>query len=501
MKVNVTIAKNTSDQDKNFVIFIKQDLTIGLFSKELDAKFDSLISNTIQNNKDSIGKFGNINTINHYDSTQKRFYNILIIGTGEKSLESFQIEELGGKIFKTAKSHKLHKISILCENYFNEECASIVSGLYLASYRFHKYLTKKPEDYVDFDLNSIELITNNNESELEKLIEEKHNIAYGVFTARDYVSEPPNILYPESYADSIVEKLDPLGVDVEILDERKMAELGMGAILGVGQGSEKESRLVIMKYNGADDSVLPIALAGKGVTFDTGGISIKPSMNMHDMKYDMGGSATVVGTIEALARCKAKTNVVGIVGLVENMPSGTAQRPGDIVKTMSGQTAEVLNTDAEGRLVLADVVWYVQEKYQPQLVIDVATLTGAVLIALGNTFAGCFANDDELADNLISAGKEVNERLWRLPLDKEYDQMLRSDVADVANITTPGGYAGSSTAAHFIGRFIKKDMKWAHLDIAGMAWTKKGTDICPKGAVGYGVRLLSQFIKNHYESK
>ncbi|NRB11570.1 MAG: leucyl aminopeptidase, partial [Rickettsiaceae bacterium] len=327
--------------------------------------------------------------------------------------------------------------------------------------------------------------------------------AMRVLLARDCDNEAPNNYYPASYAEKIVDELDPLGVDVEVIGEREMTNLGMGALLGVGQGSANESKMVIMKYYGSEDEDEdPICFVGKGVTFDTGGISLKPPASMHEMKYDMGGSAAVVGALKALALRKAKVNVVGIVGLVENMPGGNAQRPGDIVTTMSGQTVEVLNTDAEGRLVLCDCVWYLQENFKPKCVIDLATLTGAILISLANTYAGCFANNDELAKNLISSSLKTDEKLWRMPLHKEYNEMLKSPVADIANIGGERGMAGSSTAAHFIERFIKKDVKWAHLDIAGVAWNKKPTNpLVPFGGVGFGVRLLNQFVQDHYEQE
>jgi leucyl aminopeptidase len=314
------------------------------------------------------------------------------------------------------------------------------------------------------------------------------------------VSEVPNVLYPESYAERIVDALDPLGIDVEVIGEREMRNLGMGALLGVGQGSARESKLVVMKYQGGASDQDPVCFVGKGVTFDTGGISLKPAPGMEDMKYDMGGSAAVVGAMKALALRSAKVNAVGIVGLVENMPGGNAQRPGDVVTTMSGQTAEVLNTDAEGRLVLCDCIWYLQENFKPDCIIDLATLTGAIVVSLGHTYAGLFANDDDLAEKLTKSSLKTNEKLWRMPLHKDYDAMIKSQVADVANIGDTKGAAGSATAAHFIGRFIKDGAKWAHLDIAGMAWDKKGNNpICPKGAIGFGVRLLNQFVKDHYE--
>jgi leucyl aminopeptidase len=375
----------------------------------------------------------------------------------------------------------------------------IAGGALLASYRFEKYFTTKKEEE-KFSLNNIEILaTDINGATRDYLI--KKSIVMGVFLARNCVSEPPNVLYPESYAEIIAKELETEGVEVEILGEREMRNLGMGALLGVGQGSNNESKLVVMKYFGSSEDKVHAAFVGKGVTFDTGGISIKPANGMEQMKYDMAGSAAVVGAIKALALRKAKANVVGVVGLVENMPGSKAQRPSDVVKTMSGKTAEVLNTDAEGRLVLADAIWYAQEKFNPECVVDLATLTGAIVVALGNTYGGLFANNDDLANKLIDSGGKIDEKLWRMPLHKDYDDIIKSDIADVANIASVPGVAGSATAAHFIGRFIKNDTPWAHLDIAGMAWEKKGKEICPRGATGYGVRLLNQFIWDNYERK
>jgi leucyl aminopeptidase len=272
----------------------------------------------------------------------------------------------------------------------------------------------------------------------------------------------------------------------------------MGALLGVGQGSINESKMVIMKYTGTDEETAPIAFIGKGVTFDSGGISLKPAAGMEDMKYDMAGSATVVGLMKTLAARKAKVNAIGVVGLVENMPGGNAQRPSDVVTSMSGQTIEVLNTDAEGRLVLADALWYTQDKYKPKIMVNLATLTGAMVVALGDVYAGLFSNDKDLTEKLVKSGKKSNERLWPFPMGKEYDEMIKSEIADMANISSGRG-AGSITAAQFLQRFVNKT-PWAHLDIAGVAWNKKGNDITPKGAVGFGVRLLNQMVKDYYES-
>ncbi len=330
--------------------------------------------------------------------------------------------------------------------------------------------------------------------------------AYRVFDAivqgnqatREVVSLPPNLIYPESYAQRVKDDLTPLGVKVTLIGQKQLEELGCNGILAVGQGSEKDSYLVILEYNNGDAGQVPLAFVGKGVTFDTGGISIKPSANMDDMKYDMAGSGAVYGLFKTLALRKAKVNVIGALALVENMPSGSAYRPADVITSYSGQTIEVLNTDAEGRVVLADALWYVQEHFKPQLIIDLATLTGAMSVALGHEFAGVFSNDDALASTLIEASNFVDEKLWRMPLHKAFDKDIDSSVADVQNTGTGRG-AGSSTAAHFLKRFVKDDMKWAHLDIAGVAWDKKGRDLFEKGATGFGVRLLNRFVEKMLE--
>jgi leucyl aminopeptidase len=315
------------------------------------------------------------------------------------------------------------------------------------------------------------------------------------------VSEPANELYPESMAERAAALAGPdlPGLTVEVLDENRMRELGMGALLAVGQGSVRPPRAVVMQYRGAAAEIAPLGFIGKGVTFDTGGISIKPAGGMADMKWDMAGAGVVIGLMRLLAARKARVNAVGLVGLVENMPSGNAQRPGDIVRSMSGQTIEVLNTDAEGRLVLADVLWYCQDRFKPKLMIDLATLTGAVIVALGHENAGLFANNDELAERLTAAGKAVGEPVWRLPLGDSYDRAINSDAADVKNIAGDRA-AGSIIGAQFVQRFVN-NVPWAHLDIAGVAWSKKDAPTVPKGATAFGVRLLDRFVADYYETE
>lgn len=321
-------------------------------------------------------------------------------------------------------------------------------------------------------------------------------VAEGVFFARDLINEPANVLTTTDFADRLL-AMTELGLEVEVLDEDELEKLGMRALLGVGQGSENPTKVVVMRWNGNGDAA-PLALVGKGVIFDTGGISIKPAAGMEEMTMDMGGAGVVAGTMRTLALRKAKANVVGLVGLVENMPDGRAQRPGDIVRSMKGDTIEVVNTDAEGRLVLADVLWYTQETYKPAAIIDLATLTGAIIIALGHDHAGVFANDDALANNLLAAAKAEGEGAWRLPLAPSYDKLIDTRLADMKN--TGGRSAGSITAAQFLQRFIRKDQPWAHIDIAGVALPPSGTAVAPKGASGWGVMTLDRLVRDKYET-
>jgi leucyl aminopeptidase len=323
-------------------------------------------------------------------------------------------------------------------------------------------------------------------------------IAEGVSLTKELVSEPANIIYPESFVERC-QHLQTLGVEIDVLDDKEMAKLGMGALLGVAQGSVRPARLLVMKWDGTGGKQeKPVVFVGKGVTFDTGGISIKPAAGMEDMKWDMGGAGAVAGAMKALAGRKAKAHVVGICGLVENMPDGNAQRPGDVVTSMAGQTIEVINTDAEGRLVLCDALHYAQETFKPDTIIDLATLTGAIIISLGKEHAGLFSNNDGLSDKLLAAGKATGDKLWRFPLSPAYDKLIDSPIADIKNVGPRD--AGSITAAQFLQRFIQDGVKWAHLDIAGMAWGDKDGPTWAKGATGYGVKLLDRFVADNYES-
>jgi len=377
-----------------------------------------------------------------------------------------------------------------------EQTVAIGTGLRLRAYKFDRYKTKKKEGE-ERALRADVWLAVADAAAAKKAFAPAGHIVDGVIMARDLVNEPPNVLYPEEFARR-AGQLRKLGVKVEVLDVKAMQKLGMGALLGVGQGSARPSRAVIMRWNGGKRGVAPVAFVGKGVCFDTGGISIKPAGSMEDMKGDMGGAACVVGLMHALAARKAKVNAVGAIGLVENMPDGNAQRPGDIVTSMSGQTIEIINTDAEGRLVLADVLWYVAKKVKPKFMVDLATLTGAIMVALGTEHAGLFSNNDELAERLLEAGAETGEKVWRLPLGPEYDKLIDSQFADMKN--TGGRHGGSITAAQFLQRFVD-DTPWAHLDIAGTAMGAPKSDINQSWGSGYGVRLLNRLVADHYESK
>ena len=422
----------------------------------------------------------------------------VLVGLGkikddDANSQSHATESAAGHLVKAYSCSGFESMAIHVDT--PELAVSAASGAKLAAYEYIEWFTKKkPEEQQSLAETSIIL---DDHPEAEKAWAVASAAIEGTYLSRDLVNAPPNVLFPASFAERI-KSLESLGVEVEILDEQEMSELGMASLLGVGQGSVKESQLGIMKWNGTDSDSDPVMLVGKGVCFDTGGISLKPGEKMEEMRGDMGGAAAVTGTIKALALRKAKVNAVGIVGLVENMPDGNAIRPGDILVSASGQTIEVQNTDAEGRLVLADALWYAQEYFKPRVMIDLATLTGAILISLGHSYAGMFCNDDSLADELFQSGMATDEKVWRLPLGEEYDKLIKSQFADMKNIG--GRPAGSITAAQFLQRFVREGVRWAHLDIAGVAWVdgdKSPTD--PSWGSGFGPRLLDRWIANHYE--
>jgi leucyl aminopeptidase len=428
---------------------------------------------------------------------------IMLVGLGKAGeIDALGAQSLGGRIYVALGGAGDTAAAVLVDDEFGgklaaaEIAANIAFGARLRSYRFDKYrTTEKPEKKPT--LKRLTVMAKDLAG-ARGAYEPMGSLGDAVFVVRDLVSEPANIIYPETLA-AEAKKLTTFGVKVEVLDEKQMAKLGMNALLGVGQGSARESQLVVMQWHGAADrKAQPIAFIGKGVTFDTGGISIKPAAGMEEMKWDMGGSGVVIGLMQALAARKARVNAIGVVGLVENMPSGTAQRPGDIVKSMSGQTIEVINTDAEGRLVLADAMWYCRDRFKPQFMVDLATLTGAIMVALGREHAGLFSNNDALSEKLTAAGKATGELLWRLPMGDAYDKIINSDAADMKNVGDR--YGGSITAAQFLQRFVK-DTPWAHLDIAGMAWSDKDRATVPKGASAFGVRLLDRLVRDNYEDK
>ena len=458
----------------------------------------------------------NINTLKKYFSTSEFSYIHDLLKTSDfkknlfvfevnskkkivlvsinKNIKNSDIENLGAELYGRINYGKNCEYTINADSIINKDKSFIghfLHGLKLKSYEFNKYKSKK-----DTRLITINVFGNKNKPSSNDLLKFKA-LEEGTFYARDLVSEPGNVLHPDEYAKRL-KSLKKHGLKITIYDEKKLKKLGMNALLGVGQGSVRGSYLVTIEWNGAKNNSKPLAFVGKGVCFDTGGYSLKPAKFMEDMTYDMAGSAVVVGLMKNLALRKSKINAVGVVGLVENMVSGNAQRPGDIVKSYSGKTIEVLNTDAEGRLVLADALTFTEKKFKPKFMVDLATLTGAIIVSLGSEYAGLFSNDDKLSKQLLEVGEKVEEKLWRMPLHKNFDKLINSKNADMQNINYVGG-AGSTTAAQFLQRFILNKTPWAHLDIAGMAFSKYGGALNSGGATGYGVRLLNQLIEEYYE--
>ncbi len=430
----------------------------------------------------------------------------VVVGLGEEEdLDNKKLEELGENLFKYFNSNKFKNVVLFynTKKDSNElpessnNLLSILKGIELSNYRFDKYMAEDKKEKIY--LENINLLV----KDVEKLEQEYKDfllVKENIFFCRDLVNEPANIINPATYAD-LCSELNEYGLEVEVFGEDEMSNFGMGSLLSVGQGSDCESRFVVLKWQGLEEFKDPIAFVGKGITFDSGGLSLKPDNAMLDMKCDMAGSAVVVSLLKLLAQRKARVNAVGVVALVENMPSGNATKVGDIIESMSGQTIEILNTDAEGRLILADELYYAISKFKPQTVIDLATLTGAICVALGEINAGLFTNNDELAEEIWEATENTGELTWRMPLDKigsKYDRMMDSSVADVKNISGTR-YAGSITAAQFLQRFIDGHNKWAHIDIAGTAFVEKAGYFVKEGATGFGVRLLNDLVKNHYE--
>ena len=484
MSIKINYKNNSSKNNSGkLIFFVDEKYTLISLKKNLNKSEYEFIRDIISSH--DLTK----NIISFDINSKKRIFLISV----KKNINPSEVENLGAQFFNYIKNLKQK------EFYINSEVLPInqkklighfLHGLKLKSYVFDKYKTKKNINNITINVFG-KNVPSNKDQNIFKAIEE------GTFYARDLVSEPGNVLHPDEYAKRL-KTLSKFGLKITIYDEKKLKKLGMNTLLGVGQGSIRGSYLVTMEWKGLKDKSKPLAFVGKGVCFDTGGISLKPAKFMEDMTYDMAGSAVVVGLMKSLALRKAKVNAVGVVGLVENMPGGNAQRPGDIVKSYSGKTVEILNTDAEGRLVLADALTYTEEKFKPKFIIDLATLTGAIIVSLGSEYAGLFSNDEKLSKELIEAGEKVEEKVWRMPLNKNFDKLIDSKNADMQNINYVGG-AGSTTAAQFLQRFILNKTPWAHLDIAGMAFSKYGGALNSGGATGYGVRLLNKLIEDKYE--
>ena len=479
---------STNQFYKNHVYFTKENFKLNPSDLKLlkitKSNLDTIIKNNIIDEDNNFLSFDTING-----------EKIILINLKANSTFFYQ-EKLGGKFYDYVCNYKIRNLNFNISNLiYNLEDINnfynfFIQGFKLKSYKFIKYKSKKESKLFYFNLIGKSKIKIKNQKKSEAIIN-------GINLTKDLVSEPGNILHPDEYVKRILQ-LKKNGLKVSVINKKKLAKMGMNALLGVGQGSNRGSYLAVIEWNGSNKNEKPLAFVGKGVCFDTGGISLKPAKFMEDMTYDMAGSAVVVGLMKTLALRKAKINAVGVVGLVENMPDGNAQRPGDIVKSYSGKTIEVLNTDAEGRLVLADALTYTEEKFKPKFIIDLATLTGAIIVSLGSEYAGLFSNDNKISEQLSKAGEKVGEKVWRMPLNENYNKLIESKKADMQNINYVGG-AGSITAAQFLQRFILNKTPWAHLDIAGMAFSKYGGALNSEGATGYGVRLLNQLIEDNYE--
>ena len=482
IKEKYTKSANLNNLSGCIIFFANSKFEIKNIKSLLNSSQNNLIKKNLKNNnkKKEIFSFD----ISH---SQK-----IIIYSIKNNKSSF--EKNGAKLLEFFKNRNLTKIHIFGDTIENSNIIKclheLIHGMKLKSYSFDKYLSKKNSENININVISkmkIDL----------KLIKNLNAIEKGVNFTKDLVSEPGNVLHPDEYAKRLVQ-LRKIGLKVKVYNTNELKKMKCNALLGVGQGSSRGSYIVTMEWKGNKKQKKPLSFVGKGVCFDTGGISLKPARFMEDMTYDMAGSAVVVGLMKSLALRKAKVNAVGVVGLVENMVSGNAQRPGDIVKSFSGKTIEVLNTDAEGRLVLADAITFTEKKFNPNFIIDLATLTGAIVVALGSEYAGLFSNNDNLSKQLFNAGEKVDEKVWRLPLHENYDKLMNSKNADMQNINYVGG-AGSTTAAQFLQRFIINKTPWAHLDIAGMAFSKYAGSLNSSGATGYGVRLLDKFVEDNYE--
>jgi leucyl aminopeptidase len=485
MSIKINFSNKVSGTSSaNYVLFSDEKFNVNSLKKHLSSTEFAYINDLLRTSDLKKNMF-----VFEVNSKKK-----IVLISIKKDLKSFDIENLGAEFYGRINYGKNSEYIINSDSLigkYENFIGYFLHGIKLKSYEFNKYKSKKETRII-----SINVRGNRNKPSVQNQLKFKA-LEEGTFYARDLVSEPGNILHPDEYAKRL-NSLKKDGLKVIIYDEKKLKKLGMHALLGVGQGSIRGSYLVTMEWNGAKNNSKPLAFVGKGVTFDTGGYSLKPARFMEDMTYDMAGSATVVGLMKNLAIRKAKINAVGVVGLVENMVSGNAQRPGDIVKSYSGKTIEVLNTDAEGRLVLADALTFTEKKFKPKFMVDLATLTGAIIVSLGSEYAGLFSNDDKLSKQILSSGEKVEEKLWRMPLHKNYDKLMNSKNADMQNINYVGG-AGSTTAAQFLQRFVLNKTPWAHLDIAGMAFSKYGGALNSGGATGFGVRLLNKLIEEYYE--
>ena len=488
MVINNRFIKFAYEKNNKNLKFKNDNLVHVIFYSESN----SLLSSLLEKDKDLLKFFEKIiknNSTNKFlIRTEKGNFLLVKRKVESQDLTNKYLEDLGGTIFNSIKSISCNEAKI----YENDDKISrqICLGILLGSYKFNNYKKIKSKEVID--LKKIVVVAEEIKN-YPNLFQEIINLAQGVFTARDLVWQPPNILYPSSFAEEC-KRLKKIGIKVTTLNEQQLKKIGMDALLAVGRGSRKESKVVIMEWLGGNKNSNPMTFIGKGVCFDSGGLSLKPPKSMEDMKWDMGGAATVTGLLETVALSKLKHNVIGILGLVENMPDGDAQRPGDVVKSVSGQTIEVLNTDAEGRLVLADLLSWAEQKYKPRFMVDLATLTGAMIVALGNVRAGLFSNDEAVSKAIFASGEITGEKVWAMPLDDDYDKLIKTEIADMKNIGGPG--AGSITAACFLKRHVEKT-PWAHLDIAGVTWNNKSSPSLPYGGVGWGVRLLYHMIKQN----
>jgi leucyl aminopeptidase len=468
---------------------------------KLPPKLETTLTEELQKAIDAAdfkGKKGKILTLYSVASYDR----VVVAGVGGKIPAAHDLQNLGGAIVKATGTDETERVNILwsgLEADTDFPAAHIALGLQLGAYNFDKYKSADEDEDEAAPETRFVIHTEFSQDTAQYWSNNLAPVAEGVFFARDLINEPANVIYPQSFVDrSLTAFKGVANVSIKVLDVKQMDKLGMGALLGVGMGSERPPRLLVITYLGGNQDEPPLAFVGKGVTFDSGGISLKSPKGMWRMKYDMSGAAAATGTLLTLAKRKAPVNAVAVAALVENMPSQQAQRPGDVRTTMSGKTVEVINTDAEGRLILSDAVWYTQQEFAPIIMVDLATLTGSIKVALGETYAGVFSRQDELAKQLIASGKAAGEEVWRMPLHADFRKAIKSDIADVKN-SVEGGYGGASTGAEFIGTFVEQETVWAHLDIAGKAWGSKSTSTNPKGAVGWGVRLLNQLVLDYYQ--